>query len=49
MHDFSWKFFTHTGNIETYLLIKELEADKDDDGWKEEEIEGPSTVSEQEL
>ncbi|WP_186575754.1 YqzL family protein [Aquibacillus kalidii] len=26
MTDLSWKFFSQTGNIETYLLMKELES-----------------------
>ncbi|MBO8156053.1 MAG: YqzL family protein [Bacillaceae bacterium] len=26
MIDFSWKVFSKTGNIETYLLMKELET-----------------------
>jgi YqzL-like protein len=33
--DFVWKLFSQTGNIETYLLMKELENDYDelaDDG-----------------
>ncbi|GAA0443122.1 YqzL family protein [Lentibacillus halophilus] len=25
MIDFTWKIFSQTGNIETYLLMKELE------------------------
>ncbi|MFD2046096.1 YqzL family protein [Ornithinibacillus salinisoli] len=27
MIDFTWKLFSQTGNIETYLLLKELEND----------------------
>ncbi|WP_430785200.1 YqzL family protein [Virgibacillus flavescens] len=27
MNDLTWKLFSHTGNIETYLLWKELESD----------------------
>lgn len=27
MMDFSWKVFLQTGNIDTYLLIKELEKE----------------------
>ncbi|MFB1050783.1 YqzL family protein [Paraliobacillus sp. JSM ZJ581] len=26
MIDLSWRIFTKTGNIETYLLMKEIEA-----------------------
>lgn len=29
--DFSWKVFSETGSIETYLLIKELEGIQTDD------------------
>ncbi|MFD2759451.1 YqzL family protein [Lentibacillus juripiscarius] len=28
MIDFTWKLFSQTGNIETYLLLKELEKNK---------------------
>ncbi|WP_188453627.1 YqzL family protein [Virgibacillus oceani] len=40
MIDFTWKLFSQTGNIETYLLLKELEvnpnhADPIQDGKKE--------------
>lgn len=27
MIDFTWKLFSQTGNIETYLLLKELETE----------------------
>lgn len=27
MLDFTWKLFSETGNIDTYLLYKELEKD----------------------
>ena len=27
MMDFTWKVFTQTGNIDTYLLFKELEKE----------------------
>ena len=27
MLDFTWKVFTQTGNIDTYLLFKELEKE----------------------
>ncbi|KGX93590.1 hypothetical protein N781_11225 [Pontibacillus halophilus JSM 076056 = DSM 19796] len=26
MLDFTWKVFSQTGNIETYLLLKEMES-----------------------
>ncbi|WP_413380139.1 YqzL family protein [Alkalihalobacillus sp. 1P02AB] len=29
MLDFSWKVFSMTGNVDMYLLIKELERDSD--------------------
>ncbi|SET61239.1 YqzL-like protein [Oceanobacillus limi] len=29
MIDLTWKIFSQTGNIETYLLMKELENDPD--------------------
>lgn len=30
--DLTWKLFSQTGNIETYLLLKELESDRSIDG-----------------
>lgn len=40
MLDITWKVFSHTGNIETYLLLKELEnvgveVNKDQDNNEE--------------
>ncbi|WP_010173717.1 YqzL family protein [Bacillus coahuilensis] len=29
MLDFTWKVFSETGNIDTYLLFKELEGNED--------------------
>ncbi|MCL7747239.1 MULTISPECIES: YqzL family protein [Halalkalibacter] len=36
MLDFSWKVFSMTGNVDTYLLLKELERDSDDQFRKED-------------
>jgi hypothetical protein len=36
--DFTWKVFSMTGNIDTYLLLKELETDKDYQSEEEEAI-----------
>ena len=30
MLDFTWKVFSETGNIDTYLLFKELEKERQD-------------------
>ncbi|EOR23625.1 YqzL family protein [Cytobacillus oceanisediminis] len=39
MLDFTWKVFSQTGNIDTYLLFKELEkANHEIPGMKEEEL-----------
>ncbi|WP_077616422.1 YqzL family protein [Caenibacillus caldisaponilyticus] len=38
MLDFTWKVFCMTGNIDTYLLYKELERGNDD--WTAREEEG---------
>ncbi len=38
--DFTWKIFSQTGNIDTYLLFKELEKEK-------QEIEIPSKLDEE--
>ncbi|WP_164668578.1 YqzL family protein [Virgibacillus doumboii] len=32
MIDFTWRLFSQTGNIETYLLLKELEQGKGNSG-----------------
>lgn len=31
MLDFTWKVFCKTGNIDTYLLLKEMEQGNEDD------------------
>lgn len=39
MLDFTWKVFSQTGNIDTYLLFKELEKDNQEiPGYLEEEL-----------
>lgn len=38
MLDFTWKLFSQTGNIEAYLLLKELERQKEDDHSDQLEI-----------
>ncbi|MFD1363024.1 YqzL family protein [Lentibacillus salinarum] len=35
MIDFTWKLFSQTGNIETYLLLKELEKREHNDNRQE--------------
>ncbi|MBP3951290.1 YqzL family protein [Bacillus suaedae] len=39
MLDFSWKVFSMTGNVDTYLLLKELERDSDDQ-FEQDDVEG---------
>jgi len=34
--DFTWKVFSQTGNIETYLLMKQIE-NENDTGWNDKE------------
>lgn len=45
MIDFAWKIFSETGNLETYLLMKEIERDNqetaDIDLSKLTEVESP--------
>ncbi|MCM3712839.1 YqzL family protein [Halalkalibacter oceani] len=36
MLDFSWKIFSMTGNLDTYLLMKELERESDDQFGQED-------------
>ncbi|CAM3106677.1 YqzL family protein [Sporolactobacillus spathodeae] len=42
MLDFTWKVFCMTGNIDSYLLMKEIEMDQDKQLPKELEQEEPS-------
>lgn len=40
MLDFTWKVFSQTGNVDTYLLFKELEKEKQEiPGNQDEELE----------
>lgn len=46
MIDFTWKVFSQTGNIETYLLMKEIENEYDIEGKQTEtENEDVSTIN----
>lgn len=39
MLDFTWKIFSNTGNIDTYLLFKEIEKEKQElPGNQDEEL-----------
>ncbi|APH04345.1 YqzL family protein [Bacillus weihaiensis] len=39
MLDFTWKVFSQTGSIDTYLLFKELEKENDDGpDYQEDEL-----------
>ncbi len=46
MLDLAWKLFSQTGNIDTYLLLKELERDlqeiPEEDKRELAEVENPS-------
>ncbi|PWA12463.1 YqzL family protein [Pueribacillus theae] len=46
MLDFTWKFFCMTGNIDTYLLFKEMEGfnELDNEVQVEDETENGSTL-----
>ncbi|MBM7584716.1 hypothetical protein JOC86_001253 [Bacillus pakistanensis] len=37
MIDFTWKVFSQTGSIDTYLLLKELEKDGQEEPYNYEE------------
>jgi hypothetical protein len=40
MLDFTWKLFSQTGNVDTYLLFKELEKENQEiPGNQDEELE----------
>jgi hypothetical protein len=43
MLDFSWKVFSMTGNVDTYLLLKELERDSEKQ-FGQEDIEEIDTT-----
>ncbi|WP_071460164.1 YqzL family protein [Bacillus massilinigeriensis] len=39
MLDFTWRFFAQTGNIDTYLLFKEMEKERTEiPGNQEDEL-----------
>lgn len=37
MLDFTWKLFSNTGNIDTYLLFKELERENNEKPSEQED------------
>ena len=37
--ELTWKLFCQTGNIETYLLLKELEEDQNNKTYEQSSIE----------
>jgi len=37
--ELTWKLFCQTGNIETYLLLKELEEDQNNKTYEQSRIE----------
>ncbi|MCA0992900.1 YqzL family protein [Bacillus hwajinpoensis] len=39
MLEFTWKIFCETGNIDTYLLLKEMEIPNDEDNDSLAEME----------
>jgi hypothetical protein len=47
MLDFTWKVFSNTGNIDTYLLFKQLEQEKEErpDSQDEELAEADFPIS----
>lgn len=36
MKDFSWQYFSLTGDVDAYLLYKEINNDSDSDGTEED-------------
>lgn len=38
MLDFTWKVFSNTGNIDTYLLFKQLEQEKEEPDIQDDEL-----------
>jgi hypothetical protein len=43
MRDFSWKYFSMTGDVDAYLLYKEI-TDQDEDEAEPEEMAGAESV-----
>ncbi|WP_082393650.1 YqzL family protein [Bacillus sp. JCM 19034] len=43
MLDFSWRVFSMTGNVDTYLLMKELERDSDEQ-FEQDDVEQGETL-----
>jgi hypothetical protein len=39
MRDFIWNVFSMTGDVESYLLYKEVDESKQDEDWAGEEQE----------
>lgn len=37
MRDFSWKYFAMTGDVESYLLYKEMDSDRETEAGEAEE------------
>jgi hypothetical protein len=40
MRDFSWKYFTMTGDVDAYLLFKEMDGEQDEG----ESVDEPSLL-----
>ncbi|CAH0347039.1 YqzL family protein [Bacillus sp. CECT 9360] len=38
MLDFTWKVFSQTGNVDTYLLFKELEVERQERPESQKEV-----------
>jgi len=37
MRDFSWKYFMMTGDVDAYMLYKEINKGVDRDEWEQDE------------
>lgn len=38
MLEFTWKLFSETGNVDTYLLFKEMEVEKQESAEQSNEV-----------
>ncbi|WP_226656842.1 YqzL family protein [Guptibacillus hwajinpoensis] len=45
MLEFTWKIFCETGNIDTYLLLKEMETPNDEENDSLAEVEEVTRLS----
>lgn len=43
MRDFSWQYFAITGDVDAYLLYRDIQSRLDDTEWEDEDLEEEET------